>query len=564
MQTVDYISRDKSTEKCFDWNLKDENGRPVCNFYPKVLGIVKMISTNGKNEHIRLQLIFKDCESSEITLLLSELEHITWSDYDKRCILSPHYQNANRYIAAVIRSCLNKVGTEVRYKPEKLGVCHLEGETVFIAGDRVIIRSSAEIRETSFDLRQATAKLDIDEKVTKEQAFEGMKNLICLSPEIGRVLVAHAVSGLIRSAFKEVGFTPCAVLVIMGKSGMFKSHYVPLLTQLYNRADEIRADTRFNSTTRFIEDILYEHSECTTVIDDLHSAGSKSIKRANETTAEEIIRRISDDTGRGHKEGNAVVQRKFRGNVVFIGEYSIGQGSTMPRALIASLTQKIDGAVLDQYQRHQPLLVSTFYYYFLCWYVEYFEDICKGIDEKLTKFRKETTNSCLHGRLRDTQFYLQTSYMIFLEFCRDSDFISDENALEEYSHFEIQLFRLIQEQQKRYSTDANEMEGMDYIRLIRKLYQRKKFRLADSAESFRPDKHDGLIYYGCLCVRREKLEKRLCKISTDIKIEDVIKALIAKNALRTGAEKRTIKISKLNKNVGALRFYAIKLDFLKK
>ena len=41
------------------------------------------------------------------------------------------------------------------------------------------------------------------------------------------------ISGIIRAAFKEAGMTPCAVLVIVGKSGMLKSHYVPHLVQLY-------------------------------------------------------------------------------------------------------------------------------------------------------------------------------------------------------------------------------------------------------------------------------------------------------------------------------------------
>lgn len=66
--------------------------------------------------------------------------------------------------------------------------------------------------------------------------------------------------------------TPCAVLVIVGKSGMLKSNYIPHLVQLYNRADGIGPATRFNSTKRFIEDALYEYSECTAVIDELRTA----------------------------------------------------------------------------------------------------------------------------------------------------------------------------------------------------------------------------------------------------------------------------------------------------
>ena len=319
---------------------------------------------------------------------------------------------------------------------------------------------------------------------------------------------------------------------------------------------------RFNSTQRFIEDIISAHDECTVVIDDLHTAAAKSIKRNNEITAEEILRRISDDTGRGHKEGDLAIQKKFGGNVVFIGEYIIGRESTMPRALVVNLTKKIDGVVLDKYQRRQPLLLSTFYYYFLQWYVNHFKEICEWIDERLTEFRKTTVNSPIHGRLLDTLFYLQTSYMIFLEFCKMSGFISEEDALDEYDSFGNQLIKLILKQQDLFESNEPKSGHVNYLKIIRKLYKKGKFRLADDAASFRPEKHDGLIYYDCLCLRRKSLEKRLHKVSTDIKVNDVIKVLNDKHALKLVEDKRTVKISTLDESVGAIRFYAIWLHML--
>ena len=553
----------ESQQLRIDWYLKGEKNKPVCNFVPEVRGMIRVVSSAGDKNYVRLRICFTMGASIEATVPLSELDRIDWSMLDKRCIINSHYKNAKGFIGNIIRVNLSAVPTEIRYISDKLGICHIEDEVVFIAGSRVITRSSATKLESKMILGNLPFSLDIDTELTKSQAFSGMRELIALSPEIGRVLVAHVISGFTREAFKEAGFTPCAVLVIVGESGMLKSHYIPHIAQLYNRADEIRADTRFNSTQRFIEDILYEHSECTTVIDDLHTAEARSIKQTNETTAEEIIRRISDDTGRGHKEGNALVQKKFRGNVVFIGEYIIGRESTMPRALIVNLTKRPDGKILDKYQRQQPLLVSTFYYFFIQWYVGYFVEICEWIDERLTNFRETTANSHLHGRLRDTQFYLQISYMLFLEFCKDSGFISTEDALDEYSIFSSRLFKLIQEQQDRYRANKTKSEDIDYLKLIRKLYKNKKFRVASSADTFNPDKHDGLIYYRCLCLRRKNLEKLIHKSLPDAQIDDVIKFLRDRQALKLcKGNKCTVKISTLSKEVGAIRFYAIKLEVL--
>lgn len=433
----------------------------------------------------------------------------------------------------------------------------MEDNIVFVAGDRVITRSSDNTSKLNIKSGTLPFKLDIDPNLNTKEVFDGMRELISLSPEIGRILVAHVISGITRTAFKEAGITPCAVLVIVGKSGMLKSHYVPHLAQLYNRKDEIRAATRFNSTQRFIEDILYDYAECTAVIDDLHTAESKGIKRINESTAEEIIRRIGDDTGRGHKEGNALVQKKFRGNVVFIGEYTIGKESTVPRALVVNLTKPPNSGTLDKYQRHKPLLVSTFYYYFTKWYVEHFNDIRDEIDHHLTSFRERITTE-IHLRLKDTQFYLQISYMLFLEFCKSSNFITETEAQDEYIDFGYQLLKLIREQQARVKPNELKPEKMNYLKLIRKLYKNKMFRLADNVEQFNLDEHDGLIYYECLCLRGEKLDKRIRKEVRGYSHNTMIADLISRDALKLVSNKRTVQIRHLN----GLRFYGIWLDFL--
>lgn len=447
---------------------------------------------------------------------------------------------------------------------EKMGIQHTDASVIYIAGDRVITRSSD--KEVKQECRGGDSnhkhKLDIDLGIKPQDAFKGMKELISLSPEIGRLLVAQAISGISREVFLRARFTPCTILFIKGKSNMLKSHYIPHLTQLYDRGTDIRAATRFNSSNRFIEDLLCEYDECTVIIDDLHTAESERIKRSNECTAEEIIRRVSDDTGRGHKEGNELVQKKFQGNVIFIGEYSIGKGSTNSRMLIAELTIRPDGTILDKYQRHKPLLVSTFYYYYIQWYVDNYKEIYNEIDKRITEFRETNTESHIYGRLLDAQLYLQTSYMIFLEFCRDSGFITQEDALDEFSYFRDQLISLILAQQTRSEQDESKPQEINYLKLIRKLYKKGKFRLADSAETFCKDKHDGLIYYECLCVRRESLEKKLHKILPDVKIDEVTKSLEAQNALKV-VDKRTVKISTLNKEAGAIRFCAIWLSKLK-
>lgn len=537
------------------WHFYDEDGNAVSNFVPTVLACQHVLAPTGEKceTFIRLSLNFADGTDTEITVRFSDLDRLNWPELDYRCIISSDYRNRRGYIVNIIRAGLANAPVEIVYRLDRTGIFHLNNTLVYVAGDRAIVPSPATSPPLSFDLRTGF-RLDVDPKLSTVDAFRGMQELISLSPEIGRILVAHTISGITRAAFKQAGFTPCAVLVVVGKSGLLKSHYVPHMVQLYDRADGIGPVTRFNSTKRFIEDTLYTYSECTAVIDDLHTAESRGIKRRNEETAEEIIRRISDDIGRGRMEGHTQVQRQFRGNAVFIGEYTIGKASTIPRALVVEITSPPNGAILDNYQRHHSLVVSTFYYYFIRWYVDHYAEICAAIDGRLTKFREATANSSIHGRLRDTYLYLQISYMLFLEFCVESRCCSKQDARKESNNFTRYLAGLIQAQQVRFDQDDNS-KSVDYLNLIRNLYHNSGFSLAKSKKSFDPSVHDGLIYYGCLCLRGECLKNRLSQCVSHFSLNDCIDSLHDAGALKQVGTKYTVQIE----GTGGRRFYAIRI-----
>lgn len=441
-----------------------------------------------------------------------------------------------------------------------VGINRIGGGVIFVAGDRVLTRSGDNISLSEYELPDTSFRLDIDDSITPEEAFAGIYELIRLSPEIGRVLIAHVIEGFTMAAFKEAGIMPRGILMIVGKSGMLKSHYVPQITQLYNRTDGVKPETRFNSSKRFIEEMLCEYNECTIVIDDLHTAQSKGIKQSNDTTAEEIIRRISDNAGRGRMEGKSTVQKEFNANVIFIGEYTIGQESTLPRVLVVPLTKRPDGGVLDKYQRKQPLLISTFYFYFLHWYVENYEAVCNEIDKRLTELRQTASNTDVHGRLCDTEFCLNMSFMIFLEFCVESVFITEEQARSEYLLFTDYLREIATNNQKRFQAN-NAYEGEDYLSFIKKLYTSRSFCISDCKKSFDIDKHDGLIHNDCLYLRGKKLKEKLHLFSPDIDTREVISDLVNKEALRVGKDGNTVQFS--DEPFKGMRFYAIRLDKLK-
>lgn len=548
--------------KQISWKLWDEKERPVCNFFPKVTSVMEIEFEKERKKYIRVELQFNEDISADVCIDLNRLREIVWAERCELCIINYENKNAKSYIETIIRNNLSKAPHKTMYGVTQTGLHRINDTVFFSAGKDIIVREGDDELKTKIWVEDSPFVLDIDLAITPKQAFNGLIELIRIVPETGIILLAYAIGGIIQQAYREARFNQCIILEVIAESGMFKTSYVPLLVQLYNRSAGIRPETRFNSTQRFIEDLLCSYYDCTVVIDDLHTAQSSEIKRKNEATAEEIIRRISDNTGQGHKEGNVMVQREFRANVVFTGEYVVGQESTASRLLVVKMSRRPDGKILDKFQREKPLLVSTFYYYFIQWYLENYEEIVVEINRRLTRFRSDTVDFSIHGRLRDAKFYLQTSLMFFLQFSYESGFLSEKEMKHLYKKFDTLLNALIHEQQDRIGLNYEKKREVDFIEFIRKMYKNKKIPIAKSAETFNPKEHDGLIYYQCLCIRREKLEKLIRKYFPDVTVDEVVRKLVAANALKLVRDKRTVKISTLNKEVGSIRFYAIWLHML--
>jgi hypothetical protein len=552
----DLIDIKAITPPPIEWCLMDENEKPVANFIPEVMAEVTVHTIHGDETRISLRLHFVNGKpSNAFTIMLSDIENIKWLLLDRRCLIHSPQRHSKEFITNTIIAGLgNEPKKSEVYLLDRMGIHNINGNIVFVAGDQVIARSPEVAAKT--EIAPIGFRLDIDPNLTPKEAFLGMRELISLSPEMGRPLTAHAVSAIMRSAFIAAGVTPSAILEIVGPSGFFKTAYTPTITQLYNRADEVKITTRLNTTDRSIEEILYAYSECTAVLDDRCTAESSKIRRKNDDTSEEIMRRIGDNIGRGRMDGKKMVQIKPRGNVVITGEYAAGIKSTVARGLMVTVTTPIDGRRLDKYQRQQPLLVSTFYYFMIQWYVDNYESICSEISQRLTRFRETTPE--IHARLRQTQFCLQTAYMMFLQFCQDSGFITKETAVAEYNSFGSQLVDLVRAQNSRINPEEGNRDQVSYLKLIRSLYKGKSFKIAESVEGFDAGKHDGLLHYDCLCLRRERLEKRIRKIIREANINDIVKTLRAQGALKLGQDKNVVKIYGLP----SFWFYAIRLDRL--
>jgi len=590
------------------WILLDNDGKSICNFIPKVCAWVDVHTDDEVVPHVRLRLSFRAGEddkdkkdssnikpSEEFIIPLSELGRIEWTEKDIRCRFHPDFsrRKANRYLEDRIRAALDdeNVPRKGKYILTKLGIHNIENTIIYCAGSLFIQASGVSgitgvgsdvdnmvddmdgagsgmpDAEDSLDMELGTFSqrfaIDLD-RYSERDCFDGMIKLIKLSPNVGRVLHAHAITGVMRSVYIAIKIIPCAVLQVVGKSGMFKTTYTSFLTQLYNRDIDIKPVARLDASPSFIESQLHESVDCTEVLDDAHPADAKSIVKENETTLEKIIRRVGDNTGRGHMKGNKKVEKTPNCSIVTTGEYIYGKGSTAARMLTIDFIDTIDSVKLQECQ-NKPLLVSTFYYYFIKWYVSNYHGIKELLERLLEDFRSRASLVGVHQRLNESYFCLNTGFTLFLQYCEDKGFMSDEVAKDTLLSFQRQLVDLVYRQNDIHQSNDG-MGGMAsntcMMGIIRQLYKGNKFHLAENKNSFAEGVHDGLIYDKCLCLRSKKLEAKIQLIIPNARIEDIKAELRYKGALISGTNGDTKQIySKIvdGKGTGGRRFFFIPL-----
>lgn len=376
--------------------------------------------------------------------------------------------------------------------------------------------------------------------------------VVRLSPNVGRVVFSHSLLYIMRNVYETAWKAPCCSLFLYGETGTAKTTYATFLTQLHNRSKGIAPPIRLNATIAAVESILFERNDCVVVLDDLFPTEFRDMTNRQEKTLTEITRIIGDGSGRARMNNKQVFHEKPACGVIFTGEYLIGSGSTAARLLPVRFASPIDNIKLRECQS-KPLIVSTFYHYFIQWYIRNYAEIQNFLKQWWNKYTD--TNIGVHRRLQETHFFLNTAYQLFLQYCLDKNFIATETFQHQRSSFENLLTELVREQDVRVKKgNDSEPDKVDYFELICGWYQDNFFDLAEDDKHLRS--HDGFKHDGLLCLRSEKLMEKIHRVVPSASYLDVRRALVAKKALWLDRDGK-------NKKIRQLRFVGIYLSKLK-
>lgn len=529
----------------------DSKGRKICNFSLHIEFVKEYYNLQGKNLYslIMIKMEFEDNSISDVfTVSTKNLEKINWLEFDSRCWFNEDcsYSKIQRYLANDVRSKVNRAPKKKAYQLNGLGTFMIEGTAVFSIGEEVIEPSANKTYCMGIEVQKMQQRLKIDKKISEGKAVAGMFDLISLSPNPGRIMLTQKLVYLMRQAYIDAGVTPNICVYIFGKTGTHKTTYSSLLVQMYNCSRGIISPPRLDASIPATVKILTDTCDDVVVLDDLYPADSKKVRKQQEETFLEITRYIADGTMPARMRGKELNRKKPKCGVVFTGEYVIGSGSDAARILPVEMQQP-DGEKMKYFQDN-PLIVPTFYYFYLRWFIDNYKEIVKLIKEWLIEYRK--TNFGIHARLQDTHFYLNTAYVLLLQYCCDRDFLSKNNAIQLHKAFCDLLMMLVERQNiKVQHKTVVEKQKENYFHRIQELYKNGYLTIAEEAKSFNEKEYDGVIHRNCIYLRGEKIEKYFPETS----ISDIADSLISQGVLETGKRNRTKQISALK----GMRFYAI-------
>lgn len=390
----------------------------ISNFDVDIHRIVDVyVDSSAKaTRHAEISLIFEDGSSSKtVRVALSELPAIDWSEIDHRAALAPQIAatRANRYIADNIRRALDGLPVINVHQLTHPGLYKINGETVFCTGREVIRPPAGATEMSEIELEPMPQRLAFDNNVSETETAAEVLNLIGLFPNPGRIILSQMLIALLRQAHEDAGSRPSFCVFLYGRTGTQKTTLASFLTQIYNRADGIAKPTRLNTSHASAVEMLLGLTDQVKVFDDLFPATSGSVRRKQEETLSEITRYIGDGSIPARMKSGKVREGQPKCGVLFTGEYLIGEGSDAARILPVEII-KPDTTALSYFQK-RPLIISTFYRYFIMWVIENYEETVSYLKKWLEEYRK--TDLGVHDRLRETHFFLNSAYSLFLTYC---------------------------------------------------------------------------------------------------------------------------------------------------
>jgi len=546
------------------------NDQKIANFNVSVRNKIILKTDNRDEEFFQLDILNEKnsvITSANIKLSDTEINNINWFSLHNSCVLNPDCPKAKSYLAAIIKHQLNKTDLAPVYCQQinKVGwnKITITDDVIYgyYTGEKIILPQNIDADLTErikLDKSEYVLKSDTN-KYSEKAATAGIIKALSLNLRAGLVIFAFIIASLLKSIFRECGIPPKFVLYVCGPKDFLKTAYISALSPICDKYDYFsKLIIQFTSSSYSITNLTNDYPDFPVVLDNVYESEDPHIKKKITGIFENAVQIIGDDIDKNNARGSY----KPASSIIVTGEFDgIGNPSTIARYLTNPVGDDLRNAekqmVLHKFQIDEPLLIPTFYCYFLQWVVTNIEDIKSGIKDLLTDFREIGDSFNISPKLRERYLVLFISFMLFIKYCVSKKYLTNRETIQLKKDFSDQLLRICHNhnqtiQEKEETKNKNACPD-DFFRLIKYWHNNDEFDMAEDEEDENLEYREALIYDGHLCLRTKPLIAKINKSFPNIKLKTVIAQLVAKKVLKSDSSRNTAKIK-------GLRFLKIPLD----
>ena len=193
--------------------LTNESGKKLCNFELHVECVIKKVDIckGGSKSYVHVRLEFDDDYSeTAVDIPMEEVQKSHWWEREVKCRLNPEIPEAKfrGYLANAVKKAMKDAPEKTIYQLSHTGMSVIKGEAIFCTGLEAIRPPASTISESEVEILQVEKHLDIDANLSEAEAVAEMFDCISLSPDAGRVILAHKLIYLMYQAYVEVGKRP--------------------------------------------------------------------------------------------------------------------------------------------------------------------------------------------------------------------------------------------------------------------------------------------------------------------------------------------------------------------
>ncbi len=414
--------------------VRSSDGTIIADFFIKVKSVNEYIQNDIVLQKRYVVQFYAPEYVGEAEIDAKELEKFDYSSIDDTLLLSPTTSTAGKEMAYYVKTQSRGISPNKILWFNKLGWHNFVGQHCYCAGD-VVIGSCLEKHKISAELSDKY-RFEYDTSITEQESVKLMFELMNVDIHISPIVFVTGMLGVLRQLFKDADIKIPCCLYLFGKTQSRKTTLANFATALYGRSalqNLSKISTLRVSSTEFkSEECVNLLKDATFVFDDLYKEKDKKLRNDYEKRIRNIVRNFADNSPR------TTARSSFENNcqVIITAEYLLNTKTDVGRLMLLEVNKPVDSQRLASCQEH-PFSVSTFYYYFIKWVCNNYDNIVTDLKQKFYAFR---LTGCSHKfgyeRLYEQSFILNCAFELFLQYAVETGYnLNVETAKNSFSDF---------------------------------------------------------------------------------------------------------------------------------